>query len=113
MMTQVPDELETVRLVRAMNKLMTLVRDILAGSGLDIRFREKNLVISNPRDPDKGRIYINYLTGEVSWWRPVWDYFGYLKGYASAPEADPDTEPVVDAQVITRALCGRGGGNAS
>jgi hypothetical protein len=113
MVTQVADELEAVRLVRAMNTLMALVRDMLAGSGLDIRFRQKELVISNPRDPDKGRIYINYLTGEVSWWRPFWDYFGYLKGYASAPEADPDTEPTADAQTIISALCGRGGVDAS
>ncbi len=80
---------------------------MLAGSGLDIRDLDKELVISNPRDPDKGRIYINYTTGEVSWRRPVWDYLGYLKGYAQAIETDPDTEPVTDAQTITRALCGR------
>jgi hypothetical protein len=100
------DDLDSVRLVRARNTLHALVRDMLTGRGLEIREREKALVISNPRNPDMGRIYINYLTGEMSWRRPVWTYCGYLKGYAQAPEADPDTEPPADAQTIIRTLCG-------
>ncbi len=106
METQAPADLDTVRLCRAANILHALARDMLAGSGLDIRQRRHELVISNPRNPDRGRIYINYLTGEVSWQRPVWTYYGYLKGYAQAPEADSDSEPPADAQTILRALCG-------
>jgi hypothetical protein len=103
---QSPGDLQAVRSCRARNTLLTLVRNMLAGSGLDIRDRDKYLVISNSADPDQGRIYINYRTGEVSWQRPVWQFFGHLKGYASAAEADPDTEPVADAQTIIRALTG-------
>jgi hypothetical protein len=106
MIAETAEDLDSVRLVKARNRLHALVRDMLAGHGLEIREREKALVISNPRDPDMGRIYINYLTGEMTWRRPVWNYCGYLKGYATAPEADPDTEPVADAQTIIRALCG-------
>ena len=114
MATQPPGDLEAVRRCRARNTLLALVRDMLVGSGLDIRDRDKYLVVSNPRDPDQGRIYVSYTTGEVSWQRPVWEYFGHLKGYATAPEADPDTEPVADGQTIILALSGhRGDGAAS
>ncbi len=106
MVTPAPAVLDSFRLCWAMNALHAMMREMLAGSGLEIRQLKNELVISNPDNPDKGRIYINYITGEVSWKRPVWDYLGYLKGYAQAPEADPDTEPVADAQAIIRALCG-------
>lgn len=111
-MTQVPDELPAVRLCQARNKLMAVARTLLAGSGLEIRDLERSLVICNPRDPDRGRIYISYVTGEVSLTRTLWDYFGYLQGCASALEADPDSEPVADAQTIINALCGHGGGTS-
>jgi hypothetical protein len=32
----------------------------------------------------------------MSWQRPVWTYYGHLGGYAQAPEADADTEPIAD-----------------
>jgi hypothetical protein len=102
----VADELRSVRACRARTVLLGVVREMLAGRGLDIRDREKDVVVTNPRDPDKGRVYINHATGEASWMRPVWEYLGHLQGYAQAPEADPDTEPVADAAAILRALCG-------
>jgi hypothetical protein len=113
MAAQATEELDSIRLLQARNRLLRTVRAMLASSGLHIRDRERELVISNPVDPDMGRIYINYLTGEVSWQRPLWTYFGHLKGYAQAPEADPDTEPVADAQTIIRALCGGGSSHPS
>jgi hypothetical protein len=111
MATQAPDDLGSVQALRDRNRLLSLVREMLAGHRLDIRDRDERLVITNPQDPDRGRVYINYVTGEVSWQRPVWTYFGHLQGYAQAPEADPDTEPVADAQAILRALCGLGDEN--
>jgi hypothetical protein len=45
MATQPPGDLQAVRLCRARNTLLALVRDMLAGSGLDIRDRDKYLVI--------------------------------------------------------------------
>jgi hypothetical protein len=108
MVTPTPTELEAVRLCKARTTLHALVREMLTGSGLEIRDRDRKLVISNPRDPDRGRIYINYITGEVSWQRPVWVYCGHLKGYDQPPEADPDSEPIADARTIFCALGGRG-----
>jgi hypothetical protein len=70
MATQPPGDIEAVRRCRARNTLLALVRAMLAGSGLDIRDRDKYLAISNPKEPDQGRIYISYTTGEVSWQRP-------------------------------------------
>jgi hypothetical protein len=107
-MDQAPDELPAVRFCQARSKLRAVTRSMLAGSGLEIRDLERALVVCNPRDPDKGRIYISYATGEVSLNRTSWDYFGYLRGYARALEADPDSEPVADAQTIISALCGNG-----
>jgi hypothetical protein len=83
-----------------------MTRSRLAGSGLRIRDRERDLVIINPLDPEKGRIHITYATGEVSLCRTLWDYFGYLQGYAGAPEINPDSELVTDVQAIISALCG-------
>ena len=107
-MTQTSDELLTVRLCQARARLWATMRDRLAGFGLEIRERERELVISNPRDPDKGRIHINFATGEVSLKRTIWDYLGYLQGFAITLEADPDREPVADAKTIIGALCGYG-----
>jgi hypothetical protein len=72
MVTPAPAVLDSFRLCRAMNALHAMMREMLAGSGLEIRQLKNELVISNPDNPDKGRIYINYITGEVSWKRPVW-----------------------------------------
>jgi hypothetical protein len=105
METQAPADLDTVRLCRAANILHALART--CSPALAWTYASGNTNSSSAtRNPDRGRIYINYLTGEVSWQRPVWTYYGYLKGYAQAPEADPDSEPPADAQTILRALCG-------
>ena len=40
--------------------------------------------------------------------RTIWDYLGYLQGFAITLEADPDREPVADAKTIIGALCGYG-----
>jgi hypothetical protein len=103
-------ELDAVGLCRARNRLLRTVREMLVGSGLDIRARKKELVVSNPRNRDQGRIYINYTSGEVSWQQPTWNYFGHLQGYSQSSEADPDADPVADAQTIIRTLCGDGSG---
>jgi hypothetical protein len=53
MVTPTPTELEAVRLCMARTTLHALVREMLTGSGLQIRDRDKKLVINNPRDPDR------------------------------------------------------------
>jgi hypothetical protein len=105
-MTQAPDELASIQLVRAQIRLRRMFGELLAGSGLEIRERRKALVISNPQDPEKGRIYVMYRTGEVSLRLTLWDYWGHLRGYG-LPEAVPDSEASVDIARIIDALGGR------
>jgi hypothetical protein len=77
------------------------VRDRLKGKGLDIRELDRELVISVPGQPEKGRIYINLTTGEVSHRRVLWDYLGLLEGHGN--DRDPD-EPGIDADTIIHTL---------
>jgi len=108
--TAAPGELIMVRECRARNALCRQVRALLAGSGLEIRELARELVISNPRDPHRGRIHVNYKTGEVSWTMTVWDYWGYLEGYGGTPGSDPGGDTAVTASRIISALrTGTGG----
>jgi hypothetical protein len=108
-MTETIFESDALRALRARNELVRAVRSLLKGSGLDIREREKELVISNPGHPEKGRIYINYATGEVSLRQVLWDYWGYLDGCGRALWADPDSEPAIAVERIISTLGGQAG----
>jgi hypothetical protein len=104
-MTQMPADVgDPLQAHRARNSLIRTVRDLLKGSGLDIRELANELVISHPGHPERGRIYITYASAEVSLRLPVWDYLGYLEGYGSD---DHDPELLVDAAKIIRALGGQ------
>lgn len=70
---------------------------------LTVRVLKHELVIRNPRDPGKGRIYVEYPTGVVSWVRPVREDWGILEGYAG----DDDTGQQVSAAQIIDTLTGR------
>jgi hypothetical protein len=106
-MTQESDELTAVQLCQAQTRLRRMVGELLVGSRLEIRERNKALAISNPLNSERGRIYIRYATGEVSLRQTVWDYWGYLDGYGRALWADPDSEPCVNAGRIIAVLDGR------
>ncbi len=106
-MTQAPGKPDALQALRARNNLVQAVRALLKGTGLEIRERERELVIRNPRDPDKGRVYITYATGEISLLRTVADYWGYLDGHGRPLWADPETEPGIEAGQIIGTLGGR------
>jgi hypothetical protein len=80
---------------QAMTALRRQVGEMLAGSGLRIREQARELVITNPQDPDKGRIYIDYAEGQVCWTRTIWDYWGALEGHG-----DDDGSEVLAARII-------------
>jgi hypothetical protein len=104
-MTQTHDQLyDSLRSYRERNALIRYVRDQLRGTGLDIRELAKELVISSPGHPERGRIYITYATGEISLRRTIWDYLGCLQGYGSG-----NAEPDVDAAKIIDMLAGHEG----
>lgn len=102
-------ELTAIQLCHTRSRLRRMVGDLLAGSGLEIRELERELVISNPRDPQKGRVCITYASGEVSLRLTIWDYWGYLGGYGRPLWADPESEPGIEASRIIASLGGRAG----
>ena len=71
---------------------------MLDGSGLQIRELDYELVITNPNDPDQGRIYVAFADGYVSRERVAWDYLGPLEGFGR------DGEPQIGANKIIRTL---------
>jgi hypothetical protein len=90
---------------RARNELIRTLREQMKGKGLDTRELENDrLVISRPGHPDKGRIYINLRTGEVSHRRTIWDYLGHLDHH---PHTSPTAEPHITAVTIIAALTGQ------
>jgi hypothetical protein len=91
--------------IRARNGLVRTVRDSLKGSGLDIRERRNELVISHPGHPEHGRIYVTLASGEVSHARTTWTYLGPLHGHE--PNDDPDRDPPITADTIITTLGAR------
>src|SRR5215469_16404272 len=81
-----------------------LVAAMLDGSKPELRVRQLKhaLVISNPRDPDKGRVYMEYATGLVSHVRPVREDWGILEGHAD----EDDTGKKVSAARVIEVLTG-------
>ena len=100
-MTNEPDELSWVEKSHARFLLRQKVDDYLRGSGLQAREMVNDLAISNPHDPDKGRIYVKYANGDVSRKRVIWEHLGRLQGYDGD---DPNREPGVDAATIIATL---------
>jgi hypothetical protein len=89
MMTDAPGKPSAIQLLRARNAAVHTVTDLLTGSGLQIRERTYELVITNPGDPEKGMIHVAYADGYVSLERPEWNYLGYLPGYGDTDDRDP------------------------
>jgi hypothetical protein len=96
-------EADALTQARAKIKLIHTVRERLKGTGLDIRELAKELAISSPGHPEKGRLYINLATAEVSHRLPACTYLGYLDGYGTDRDLD---EPRVDTNKIITTLTG-------
>jgi hypothetical protein len=73
----------TVQTCRARNRLRQDLEVLVSGTGLRIRELTNELVITNPRDLEKGQIHVAYSDGYVSWERTVWEYLGNLQGYGN------------------------------
>ena len=68
----------------ARDRARRAVAAVLKVSGLRVRELTYELVITNPKDPDKGQVHVAYEDGFVSWERVVWDHWGQLESYAGA-----------------------------
>jgi hypothetical protein len=102
--TQAEPETDQFAAFQARNALIRNVRERLKGRNLDFRELRSELVISYPGHPERGRIYIDLRTGEVSRRRTVWDCLGYWPGYADSGMGDTG----VDADTIVGTLTGNG-----
>jgi hypothetical protein len=82
-------------------KTRQLVAELVAGYGLQVRELPGELVITNPRDPDKGQVHVDLTDGYVSLERMTWAYWGTLAGL-------PDVgEGLVSGRTILDTLLGR------
>jgi hypothetical protein len=85
------------------DEIRRAVTAMLDGTGLHIEARPHELIITNPRDPEKGQIVITLEDGYVSWERTETSYWGHLEGITSK---DQDALAVPASQII-QALTGR------
>jgi hypothetical protein len=100
--TQPASKTDALAAARARNQLVRRMREALHGRGLDIRERNKELVITSPGHLDKGRVHINLATGEASHSRTLWDYLGYLPGYGNGDEDQLGVDADAIAAIFTR-----------
>lgn len=74
------------------------VAEMVAGSALHVEERPNELIITNPRDPEKGQIHVDLTDGFVSWERVTWAYWGTLAGLPATDEC------VISADLILNTL---------
>jgi hypothetical protein len=67
-------------------KTRQAVADLLAGSELHLEELPNELVITNPNDPEKGQVHIDFTDGFVAWEHVTWNYWGTLAGLPETGE---------------------------
>jgi uncharacterized protein RhaS with RHS repeats len=77
-----------------------MVAAMVDGAELTVEALKTDLVITNPGYPERGRVYVEYATGHVSWERTVWDHWGVLRGFEAEKPADDDETYVDNARII-------------
>jgi hypothetical protein len=96
-MTQPPQPAPTPDQIRQTAAAM------LDSTGLHIEQRRLELIVTNPRDPEKGHVCITLDDAYVTWERTETDYLGHLEGVTGR---DQDTRTVPASQIIST-LTGR------
>jgi hypothetical protein len=80
----------------ARERTQRVVAGLLKDSGLRVRELTYELVITNPRDPEKGQVHIAYEDGFVSWERVVWDYWGQFETLAKHEETQVAAAKIIE-----------------
>lgn len=83
-------------------QIRDIVTALLHGSGLHVEVRRREIIVTNPRDPEMGQIVITLDEGYVSWERTQTAYWGTLEGIGTSPDARP-----VPVSKIIEVLTGR------
>jgi hypothetical protein len=84
------------------NSAERIVRATVHDAGLTVQALKNDLVITNPHDPEKGLVRVDYATGFVTWERPSQDFWGVLEGYQA--EEPPEDESTVTLATIVATL---------
>lgn len=79
------------------------IGELVTKLGLRVEELENELVITNPRNPDRGQIHIDYTDGYVSWERVCWTYWGTLEGFEDVGEGMISVQKILDALSPVRA----------
>jgi hypothetical protein len=99
-----PDKFDTpaLRLLHSRLAVQRKVAAMVKGAGLRVRECKYELVITNPMEPERGRIRVEYGDGFASLEKTSRDCLGHLEGFE-----DEDDGPGVGADQILRALGAR------
>jgi hypothetical protein len=96
---------------RRRDRVRRAVARLVDGTELQMQELKNGIVITNPGDPEKGRLHVALDDGYACWERVVWEYWGKIEGLeapAGAPrwrESDEDWgESVVTREKITEHL---------
>jgi hypothetical protein len=70
------DEREQEEKARTKERIKEAVARLVEGTGLQVRELPRELVITNPDDPENGQLHVDFKHGYMSWERVVWDFWG-------------------------------------
>jgi hypothetical protein len=88
--------------VVARDRIRRAVAELLKDTGLHVRELTYELVITNPRDPEKGQVHVAYQDGLVSWERVTWVYWGQLEVFDGASGTEVSAVKIINALTGTQ-----------
>jgi hypothetical protein len=64
-------------------RVKQLVAELVADTELQVQELANGLVITNPRDPERGQVHVAFADGYVCWERVTWDFWGTIEGFGN------------------------------
>lgn len=89
-------------------RVKQLVAEMVEGTELHVQELASGLVITNPRDPERGRVHVAFADGYVCWERVEWSYWGTIEGFGDrhSTRRYPWEEGTSEAVVIRERVVG-------
>jgi hypothetical protein len=94
-MTHIPEDSQDVLYREARDRARQAVAELIKDSGLRVRELNYELIITNPKDPEKGQVHVAYADGYVSWERVAWDYWGQLERLEDGAEGRVQAKKII------------------
>ena len=79
-----------------------VIAELVADHDLQVQELKNELVISNPRFPDRGQVHVDYADGYASWERVAWTYWGTLEGFEDVGEGMVSGDKILEVLAPTR-----------